>query len=145
MRTAILAFLLLALAASGGATASADEYKRGIAAGNRGDFATAMQALRPLADAGDPRAQFAVGQMFQRGYGVDPDPKQALKWYRRSAESGNANAQTNLGVMYANGIGVSQNLETAEKWFLLAAEQGNPDAQANLGVIYRRKLASPSR
>jgi hypothetical protein len=137
-KTTIVAALVAALAAG---PAFADAYKDGIAAGNSGDFVTALKLLTPLAEKGDARAQFAVGQVYHRGLGeIDEDPTKARHWYEKAARQGNANAQSNLGVIYATGDGVPQDDRIAEKWFRLAADQGNQDAKDNLAVIMRRRL-----
>ena len=108
----------------------------GNAAYQRGDIATALRLLQPLAEQGNAYAQFSLGVMYANGQGVTQDYKEAVEWYRRSAEQGFAIAQSNLGVMYANGRGVSQDYKEAVKWLRLAAEQGNAIAQSNLGLIY---------
>ena len=96
--------LCLGLAASG----AAGPLEDGIAAYGRGDFATAQQLLRPLADQGDATAQASFGLMYQNGHGVPQDQAEAAKWFRRAAEQGLAIAQNFLAdAMYA-GDGVPQ-------------------------------------
>ena len=75
----ILAFALLAWI-----SAAAADYDSGIAALNRGEYAAALAELRPLAEAGDSRAQWALGYMHRRGLGVRKDPERAEYWKRRS-------------------------------------------------------------
>ena len=90
----------------------------------RGDYATAMSELQPLAEQGDADAQFILGAMYDLGKGVPESDTKAAQWYRPSAEQGNVNAQYNLGLMYANGDGVPEDDAEAMKWYRLAAEQG---------------------
>ena len=104
-----------------------------------GDYATALQELRPLAEQGDAVAQIALGAMYAKGNGVPLDDYEAVKLLRLAAEQGDAEAQTYLGVMYANGTGVPQDDKEAVKWYRLAAEQGHAKAQNNLGVIYAKR------
>jgi len=99
--------------------------------------------LRSRAEAGDPEAQWRLGNIYVFGQGVDQDDSEAEKWYRKAAEQGDGIAQYCLGVMYANGWGVTKDNSEAEKWYkkalpLLreAAKQGNADAQFYLGVMY---------
>jgi TPR repeat protein len=108
----------------------------GHAALINGDYKTAMEKLRPLAEEGVPSAQFMLGNLYTDGYGVSQDYKEAVKWYTLAAEQGYASAQYNLGVMYRQGKGVTQNDKEAVKWTRLAAEQGHSKAQYNLGVMY---------
>ena len=63
---------LIALALIG--LASAGPLEDGVAAYRQGDFAAAMRLLRPLADAGDAKAEFHLGRMYALGEGVGQDP-----------------------------------------------------------------------
>ena len=74
--------------------------------------------------------------MYDQGFGVPKDYKEAVKWYRKSAEQGLADAQCNLGYMYDQGFGVPKNYKEVFKWYTKAAEQGDADAQHNLGLMY---------
>src|SRR5262245_33442711 len=114
------------------ATAQAD------AAFQKGDFAKALKLARPLADAGDPRAQAIVGLAYYRGRGVTHDDAEAAKWLHRAADQGDAPARFTLGVMYGDGRGVPQDFAEAAHWYGLAAEQGDAQAQYNLGLAYAR-------
>jgi hypothetical protein len=118
-------------------------FEEGMAAYERGDYATALKKWRPLAEAGDATAQNNLGAMYANGQGVPQDDEEAAKWFRLAAEQGGADAQNNLGVMYANGRGVPQDYREAAKWFRLAAEQGHASAQNNLGVMYTKGEGVP--
>ncbi len=102
----------------------------------QGNYALAMQQLPPLAESGDPKAQYLLGLMYYRGHGVKQDDALAAKWFHRAADQGQAEAQFNLGVMYAEGQGVPQDNAEGIRWYRLAADQGEPRAQYNLGVSY---------
>ncbi len=80
-RVTAFAVLLVVLAAP--AWAGWDEA---VAAHKRGDYATALRELRPLAEQGDAPAQYYLGHMYRTGQGVVQDYAKALKWYRRAAE-----------------------------------------------------------
>lgn len=113
-----------------------DEFYKGLNALQRGDVATALRELKPLAEKGDEQAQYFLGAIYTRGEGVPQDHKAAMKWYRLAAEQGNARAQRGLGLIYLSGLGVPQNYKMAIKWFRLAAQKLEPQAQTNLGVMY---------
>jgi TPR repeat protein len=125
--------LLLSLVVVVPAWAGWDEM---VAAYNRGDYATVVRELVPLAQDGDPRAQLNLGLMYLKGQGVPQDYGQALQWYRRAADQGDARAQYNLGLMYHQGQGVPQDYSQAAQWYRKAIKQGQADAQYNLGVMY---------
>jgi len=125
--------LLLAAAQS-----FAGPYEDGLAAGQRGDYATALRLLKPLAEQGDARAQNLLGFMYADGKGVPQDDAEAMKWYRKAAEQGHTIAQLNLGIMYDAGLGVTQDNAEAMKWIRKAAEQGFAAAQVYLGQLYAK-------
>ena len=114
----------------------AQDFQKGFAAYNAGDYATALQEWTPLAEAGDEVAQYNLAWMYDSGLGVPQDYKEAAKWYQLAADQGDADAQINLGFMYKNGEGVPQDYKEAVKWYLLAADQGYVSAQYNLGVMF---------
>ena len=78
----------------------ADEFDDAVTAFNKGDFVTAFQGFKKLAEQGVPHAQTSLGLMYDYGHGVTQDYKEAAKWYRKAAELGHVFAQYNLGVMY---------------------------------------------
>jgi hypothetical protein len=96
----------------------------------------ALRELLPCAEAGDSRAQFIIGMMYDLGKGTPENHTEAIRWYRRAAEQGIADAQTELGTMYFLGIGVVQDDAEAARWLRSAAEQGIPKAQSHLGAMY---------
>jgi TPR repeat protein len=99
------------------ATSLMADLEKGLAAYNEADYATSLAECLPIAEQGDPVAQFCVAR-----YGL-------------AAEQGHSEAQFNLGVMYANGWGVPMNDEEAAKWYRLSAEQGLVSAQKALANV----------
>lgn len=131
--------LLLWIGVAAGTSAQGN-FRAGETAYSRGDYATAMREMLPLAQQGAAEAQFYIGYMHRNGQGVQPDYAEAAKWYRLSAAQGYGAAQFNLGLMYDNGHGVPQDHTEAARWYQLAAEQGIAGAQLNLGMKYRDGL-----
>jgi TPR repeat protein len=115
------------LTAFGGITYA--DFNDGWVASEEGDYKTAFNEWKPLADQGDADAQHSLGWMYGNGRGVLKDYKQAVKWYQKAADQGGADAQHNLGVMYAYGKGVLKDLSKAKYWIKKAYE--NPDASAS--------------
>src|ERR1700693_272362 len=74
--------------------------KQGIDFLQHGEFRKALEILRPLADSGNAVAQFGLGFMYEKGYGIAKDDAQAFAWYRKAAAQGAVYAQFNLGYMY---------------------------------------------
>ena len=128
----ILAAMLLAACQQ----PSRDIFQQGMTAYNQGDFKTALEKWRRLAESGDPSAQTNVGLLYSQGKGVTQDPAEAFKWYRMAAMQNHIDAQYNLAVLYRDGKGVEPNMEEAIRWFQRAAEKGHLRAQLRLGDIY---------
>jgi TPR repeat protein len=76
----------------------------------RGDYATALGLLRPLAEQGLAKAQYALGAMYDHGWGVAQNYADALKWYRLAADQDDVLAQNSLGIMYRGGNGVGRTM-----------------------------------
>lgn len=106
------------------------------AAYKRGDYATAMRLVRPLAEQGNTAAEYNLGTMYYNGEGTRRDYAESLKWYRMAAGHGDVESARRVGFMYANGQGVPRDEAEALKWYRLAADRGDAEAQNNLGVIY---------
>ena len=112
------------------------DFKAGVDASHRGDYATALRELRPLAEQGHAVAQYNLGLLYANGQGVPKDDGQARQWYEKAAAQGRADAQVNLGILYDYGRGVPQDYKKAVYWYRLSAKQGNDLAQRQLGLMY---------
>jgi TPR repeat protein len=63
----------------------------------RGDDATGMKLLRPLAEQGNSDSQRLLGMVYCLGFGVPIDNVEGAKWYLKAADQGNSLAQYELG------------------------------------------------
>ncbi|HVY99523.1 MAG TPA: hypothetical protein VHA35_08485 [Dongiaceae bacterium] len=82
----------------------------------------ALQTLIPMAQGGDPQAQYELAGFYHYGYVGANDYAKALKWYRASARQGYADAMVGLSVMYLGGQGVAKDPREAFVWLNLAAQ-----------------------
>ena len=105
-----------------------------------GDYRTAYEAMRPLAEAGNSKAQNVLGMLHADGLAGPRDPAQAAQWFRRAADQGNAAAQYRLAGMYAFGLGIPCNEVEALTLYSRLARRGRSGlaarAQYNLGAMY---------
>ena len=109
----VLAALLLFVGAWQGEL-RAETYEEGLKAFESEDYDRAYRIWQPLADSGDPVAQYSLGKLFERGGGaVRQDFAQAARWYRVAAEQGIAAAQNNLALMHAQVRGLPRDVEKA--------------------------------
>jgi TPR repeat protein len=146
-RTFKAAAAALMLAVSFAGSGAAGPFEDAAAAYEKGDYATALRLMRPLAeDFGDKDdvilAQTLLGVMYSNGYGVPQDGVAAANWYRKAAEQGGASAQYNLGGIYSRGRGVPQDYAAASSWWHKAAEQGHAGAQWSLAHMWLNLAAA---
>jgi uncharacterized protein len=120
-RTFKAAVAALMLAGGFAGSVTAEPMEDVAAAFKKGDYATAVRLMRPLAEQGAVVPQVMLGQMYEHGSGVPQDHAIAVLWYRAAAEQDNAAAQHLLGLMYAEGRGVPQDYVIAHMWLNLAA------------------------
>ena len=80
--------LMLSLAAP----VVAGPFEDAVVAHNRGDYATALRLLRPLANQGVVPAQNNLGAMYAKGQGVPQDYVRAHMWFNLAAAQGNKGA-----------------------------------------------------
>lgn len=139
-----LLFLAIALSGCSQRTVKVG-VDEGIAAYKRGDYATALKVLRPLAEQGDASAQSDLGVMYEKGQGVPQDYKEAVRWYQIAANQGNATAQFNLARMYGLGQGVRQDPVYAHMWLSLAVANGNQFRIAEKTRDALEKLMTPAQ
>jgi uncharacterized protein len=142
-RTFKAAVAALMLAVSFAGSAAAGPFDDALAAYKKGDYATALRLLRPVAEQGDVDAQFLLALVYELGRGVPQDYGAAVIWYRKAALQDHAKAQFSVGVMYYEGEGITQDYAAAASWWRKAAEQGNLEAQYSLGLMYARGRGVP--
>ena len=138
----LLLTLVVAQPSPAAAGFAAAGFYEGEAAYKRGDFATALRELSPLANLGYAGAQYRLGVMYERGRGVPQDYKTAAKWYRLAAEQGDALAQQSLGVMYGQGQGVAQDNIRAHMWSNIAASQGETEAATKNRDLFAKLMTT---
>ncbi len=116
--------------------AASGDFKKGWAAYNSLDYATARAEWQDLADSGDAKSAYGMGLLYGNGFGVDMNDELALKYYGIAAEQGHADAAFNLAVMHQNGWGVPMDEIKANEWYRVAADKGNTEAQMALGRYF---------
>jgi hypothetical protein len=118
--------------------AGAEPFMSAVDAYLRGDFATTIRLMRPLADQGDPNAQFILAGAYYAGQNYND----AIQWYRRAANQGHADAQSQLGEMYLSGQGAPQSYVQARLWFGLTAINPASEKKSRNEAIHNRDLVA---
>ncbi|MDP1751298.1 MAG: tetratricopeptide repeat protein [Reyranella sp.] len=98
------------------------------AAFQRGDYATAEKILLPMAEAGNPYAQYRLGMVYAEAMGEMRSTVEAAKWYESAALQGQPFAQYKLGILYVKGDGVPKDFVLAYMWFSISARHTLSDA-----------------
>lgn len=129
MRTFSLPAVAAALFLVAGTPALAD-VKAGVDAYKRGDYAGAIREWRPLADRGDPDAQFNLAQAYRLGRGVPASLDTAIDLYRKAATQDHVEASGLLGLTLFQ----SGKRAEAMPWLEKAARGGDTTAQYLYGT-----------
>ena len=96
-------------------TTQADCQIRGgeYVAYDRANYQTALKVWLDAAMGGSAEAQNAVGEIYAKGLGTEPDFGMAFQWFRKAAEQGDKRAMINLGWLYEEGLGVERDAAKA--------------------------------
>lgn len=134
--SAFCAFLMAAVVVAPG-TALASDTSPAAVAMEQQDYETVLRLSAPLAEAGDPVAQYRMGMLYRFGWGVDRDFAAAREWFQKAAHKGNGSAASELGKIYKDGRGLDKDPAEAVKWFRIGAHDGLGIAQLNLARMVR--------
>lgn len=132
MRTKIVSLFFLLI---GSFPALSNDLELGIYELNRGEFHAAIEQFRPLVAEGYAPAQYQMGIVYQKGYGVPKDGMKALALFELAAEQNYSDAQFELALIYSEGKLVKQDLKKAYDLTYKAAKKGLASAQYNLAVM----------
>ncbi|MGH6928533.1 MAG: tetratricopeptide repeat protein, partial [Dongiaceae bacterium] len=114
-----------------------------LAAYERGDFASAFDEFRILANDGDGEAMLWIGYLYQEGQGTTQDFGEAIRYYRMAADSGQPQAFYYIGTIYQDGLGVDEDPIEAVRWYRQAAERNDVYGQYALAEAYENGKGAP--
>jgi TPR repeat protein/uncharacterized protein YjbI with pentapeptide repeats len=116
-------------------------YTYGLKYYNNADYFVARMFFIKAANEFFAPAQFYLGVIYEKGYGIEKNIIVAINYYKLAAENGYENAQLRLGRMYELGIEryVKQDFDTAIKYYTLASNTLNPIGYLHLGYIHHKK------
>jgi hypothetical protein len=116
--------------------------------------------MQRAANLGHPKAQFVLGQMYEKGGELDADPEASATWFEKSALQGYAYAQWVHGLNLLTGVGLPRNeplgldfirkaadgkFEGAIEFMIQAYENGEHGfaLDAEIASDWRRRLLDP--
>jgi TPR repeat protein len=111
-------------------------WKEVNAALESGKLAEALPHLRPLAETGDPEAQYMLGYLLSGATGVEHDLLEAFKWYSTALALGQKNAAA-ARAMVGKKLGefkAAEGLRQAKYWLQQFADRTNKGAAAGGGA-----------
>lgn len=122
-----------------------DPFAAGAAAYEAGDYETARALWQPLAEAGDPRAQYWLSDLYRFELGVARDYLAARDLLKQAADQTDnpdilRRAAYALGYMADDGLGMPEDDDKAECLYRVAAENGYDNAQF---ALYRFLTLKP--
>ncbi|MEN8303248.1 MAG: DUF1566 domain-containing protein [Campylobacterota bacterium] len=82
------------------------------------------------------KAQYALGEVYEKGYPVDVDFQEALIWYEKAAKNGSARAQQYLAYLYQKGKTLPKDIHKSIYWYEKALKNGGENLNYILGILY---------
>lgn len=96
------------------------------------DYSQAVSHLKPMAEKGDPEAQYRLAGLYRTGKGVRKDLKKATDLYHESAQAGHADAQYVFALIIEKSNDSVASRNEARRWYQESADQGNQRALTKL-------------
>ncbi|PHQ65107.1 MAG: hypothetical protein COB99_05875 [Sulfurimonas sp.] len=91
---------------------------------------------------GNLKGQSALGQMYEKGYYVDVDIKEAIVWYKKAAQQADVDSQLSLANIYKN-VELVKDDKAALEITSQLARAGNLYAQKTLAYSYMEGDGAP--
>jgi TPR repeat protein len=114
----------------------AETVDRAMALIRQHQFPQARELLLAAAEGGAAESQALLGQMYNAGWGVPVDYKEAYKWWSLASAAGSNDALWGLGLLYDDGKGVARDSRKAVLLWKQASEAGNIKATVNLAFMF---------
>jgi TPR repeat protein len=118
------------------------DFRSGVDAFKRGDYAVEKAEFEVLANQGMAAAQTNLGLMYSKGYGVPINEAEAVRWYLLAAEKDHPVAQNNLGYMHINGQGLPKDRVLGLMWLTFSSENGYARAAKAILVLEKSMTKS---
>lgn len=112
--------------------------------GPKPDLTQSVAWLKKAAAQNHAKAQFLLGNAYDKGKGVPQNVNEAKGWYEKAAQKGETMAQHSLGLLlHPTSKSAVQNHAESFKWFQKAAANGYADSQFMLGIEYEFGVIVP--
>lgn len=101
----------------------------------KADPVRAAKLYAEAARKGEPAALNNLGELHEKGRGVEKNDKAAFENYLAAAKAGYPPAQFNVGRLYAAGRGIERSNVAARHWLAEADKAGIPPARQILDLL----------
>ncbi|KAH0791533.1 cobalamin biosynthesis protein CobT [Histomonas meleagridis] len=108
-------------------------HEHGMYCYEKGKYDKAFKSLINAARYGDSLTYKYIGRIYEKGYGVEKNEKEAFEWYRLGAmQCEDLDCVMSAAKCLQKGIGTESNDEEAKRYYRKAADKGNEKAQRKL-------------
>jgi len=95
----------------------------------------ALTYFSAASQAGRIEARRAIGEMYQKGIGIERDPEKAKIWLRQAADGGDISGARKMGDSL-----IESDPKAALQWYEKAADAGDADAAYIAAIMYAENL-----
>lgn len=99
-------------------------------------YSEALPWLQRAANLKNGYANYLLGFMYNKGYGVNKDEAKALEYILKGAEQGDINAMIRAGQSYQYGWGVANDANKARAYYQKAVDNGSTEAILQMSDLY---------
>jgi len=103
---------------------------------DRATIASSLSVWQEAASQGDAKAQYYVGEIFEKGMESAPDYQAAVLWYQRATKQNYSPAMMSMGRLYEKGLGVPKDLVKAINLYRQAS--GLEDDEIAYASVFER-------
>ncbi|WP_198263125.1 tetratricopeptide repeat protein [sulfur-oxidizing endosymbiont of Gigantopelta aegis] len=117
-----------------------DDFERGAFYFSQGNYLEALSLWAPLAEQGNPVAQYSIGLLYEQGKGVKKDARLALKYFESAVAQNLPAAQYYLGMKYYAGLDIKRDVVKARQLLKKSAQNDYLQAQFQLASLYNKGI-----
>lgn len=108
-----------------------------------GKFDDAYAVFLKYSLQGSSVAQYGLANMLKRGWGVEANQEESLRWLIESSVIGFPKSQYQLALAYRTGKGAKQDFKKAKEWYEAAAIYGHNQAMVDLAGMLLHGMGMP--
>ena len=135
-KTIFVALVFLIMSNNAAVSADVLPFDEGLAAFRQEDYATALRLWRPLAEKGNGLAQYYLGFMYERGFGVAQSYADAQKWYRKVVSQSDDAIRSAHWSSNDDNRGQARDIARETRWWRRLAEEESKSSNERIEETY---------